>query len=92
MHGHLSRRRVAKLRVEIYDNDSTNAAIKIQSVHRGRKARQEILNGVNNTNTSLSNTNTRTSNINENVPQIYTSRSCVFSDALASLALMIVSD
>ena len=66
MRGHLSRRRVAKLRVEIYDNDSTNAAIKIQSVHRGRKARQEILNGVNNTNTSLSNTNTRTSNVNGN--------------------------
>ena len=35
MRGHLSRRRVAKLRVEIYNNDSTNAAIKIQSVHCG---------------------------------------------------------
>ena len=35
MHGHLSRRRVAKLHVEIYNNDSTNAAIKIQSVHCG---------------------------------------------------------
>ena len=43
--GHMARRKVAKARLEVYDEESSAAAVKIQSIHRGRAERRRVERG-----------------------------------------------